>query len=833
MLDNVPAGTYCVTVSDITFCEYSTCIIIDDGSFCEVWISEDPAGSLTANNYGTAPYEYLWSNGSQTQSIWPNGVPGLYCVTVTDANQCSAASCYYYGTQPDSCFLYIIPIYTDSTTFALQAIGFSYTGNDPVSYLWNTGETTDTIYPQDPTFEYCVTMTTSDGCVQSACYHAANWCYAWVNAEYIDTNTAILTVYSDPIFGGQNAEYAWSHGDSGQVITITESGEYCVTATLSNLCEAEACIYIDFDSLSTACWTWVTQYPDSSGQWYAEAISWGYGNFSYEWSNGDTTSIVELDHPNEYLCVTATTSLGCVSEACVDTFFNICQAYVLIDYPTANSAVLTAYNYYPNQNAVYEWSNGETGNIITVYQEGTYCVTVTGGGCISETCIEVFFWNNSCVVWISEDSSSGAGVEYTANAWGTPPYSYLWSNGWTGQSQLIDFGIHELCVTVTDATGCIAEACNFGPDSCYVSLWYDPILQEINIATQTPLWYTTWSTGDSTWTLPITSPGTYCATVTDLNGCVSSACLTVDSLEGNSGSNIINGFVIADSIPQLHGIVYAYELSNNSGAYELVDSAQVINGNYYQFNPLPSGIYLVRAELAPNSPGYGEFMPTYHLSSDSWENAYPIELPNMWTVTTDIRMLSEDTTGGSGVIGGIVADPNQIIAGEGDDSRGEAGVPSVRVLLRDEYGQPLNYRVTLQDGSFRFTGLPFGTYRLRFDIPGISSPEIWVTLSPDSPEKLGVTLVIESTVDVEEPTAQEVDLYPNPATEEITIVMPGSHADFHVQIIDMQGRVVLAGSQRSENGIMHIEVGQYTPGLYHINLKGETKSYFGRFIKQE
>ena len=92
---------------------------------------------------------------------------------------------------------------------------------------------------------------------------------------------------------------------------------------------------------------------------------------------------------------------------------------------------------------------------------------------------------------------------------------------------------------------------------------------------------------------------------------------------------------------------------------------------------------------------------------------------------------------------------------------------------------------------------------------------------------------VEETVAVEEPDAIQVELYPNPAKESITINLPGDNAEYHIQVVDMQGRVVKAGSVESKNGIMLIEVGQYAPGLYHINLKGENSYYFGRFVKQE
>ena len=146
----------------------------------------------------------------------------------------------------------------------------------PVNEIIDVYKRQDIIYPQDPTQTYCVTMTDSDGCVSSGCYDSSNYCYAWVDLQYVDTATAVLTVYNDPIFnmpGGITPTYLWSNGATTSVLTVTESGEYCVTVTIDSFCVTESCTYVDFESLGNECSAWVFTYPDSSGQWYA-AVSY-------------------------------------------------------------------------------------------------------------------------------------------------------------------------------------------------------------------------------------------------------------------------------------------------------------------------------------------------------------------------------------------------------------------------------------------------------------------------------------------------------------------------------------------------------------------------------
>ncbi|HEY3385541.1 MAG TPA: T9SS type A sorting domain-containing protein [Saprospiraceae bacterium] len=836
LIDSVPAGTYCVTLTDAVGCSYTACAIVENINFCETWIYEQPGGALFAEGFGAYPLEFVWSTGDTGQVLYVNAA-GLYCVTMTDAEGCVSSSCYEYYYPVDSCYVYVNAFVTDSNQFSLTAI--PYTTASSWAFLWSTGETSETIYPTDPTQSYCVTMTDSEGCQSVGCYDVGNWCYAWINLQYIDTTTAILDIYTNPIFSvpGFDPTYLWSTGDTTQTLTVNESGTYCATVTIGTECITETCVYVDFDSLSNDCSVWVIQYPDSSGQWYAEAYSWGWGLFSYNWSNGDTNSVTLIENPAEQTCVTVTSTFGCESVACTDTFFLPCEAVISVNYISNSEAILTATVWNdPTQNATFTWNTGETGPVITVTEEGTYCVTTMAGGCVKTTCIDVYFWNvDPCGVWISEDHYQGSGILYIANAWGVGPFQYLWSNGATSDSVFVDFGIHDLCVTITDANGCVSSGCNYKADSCYVQLYYTDVpVPSIQIYSSDPIALVYWSTGDTLPWLEITEPGTYCATVTTIFGCENTACITVDTLIPSEGLNVISGYVFGDTLASLVGHVYAYLLNPNTGNdYDLIDSAQIGQYGFYSFPDLPDGVYLLKAQLAEGSPNDADYLPTYHLNSTTWEEATPHALPNWLPVTTDIYLKRTTGLNGSGVIGGLVTDPQHLFAGEDLESRGLNGLGHVEVILKDAQGEPLQYVWTLPDGSFRFPGLPWGTYRISFDIPGLTSPDIWVTISAETPERLNITLIVNGTVAVEEPVREEIKLYPNPASHEVNIPLTGSHAVVDVQVMDMQGKLVYAGSVKNTNSVITVDVASFAPGLYHINLSSAQGLFYGRFVKQD
>ncbi len=93
------ADTYNVIVTDGNNCPYSTTVVVTEPPQIMVTpIAIDAScfgasnGSVDANPSGGSPaYTFVWSNGDVTQTITGLGY-GLYTVTVTDANSCSASS---------------------------------------------------------------------------------------------------------------------------------------------------------------------------------------------------------------------------------------------------------------------------------------------------------------------------------------------------------------------------------------------------------------------------------------------------------------------------------------------------------------------------------------------------------------------------------------------------------------------------------------------------------------------------------------------------------------------------------------------------------------------
>jgi len=177
---NLPAGTYCVTVTDAASCQTFGCVTVNepDCSGFSVSVSgTNPSsvgnndGTATANVSGGAPnYSYLWSPGGQTVATLDGLPAGVYCVTVTDAVGCTAAACDTLSDPSCSGFSVSVAA-TDETAAGANDGTASATpagGASPVTYVWSNTSTGQNLANLPPGL-YCVTATDANGCDASAC----------------------------------------------------------------------------------------------------------------------------------------------------------------------------------------------------------------------------------------------------------------------------------------------------------------------------------------------------------------------------------------------------------------------------------------------------------------------------------------------------------------------------------------------------------------------------------------------------------------------------------------------------------------------------------------
>jgi hypothetical protein len=396
---------------------------------CDVSISADslPNGGvmvweLTANATGEAPFTYAWSTGETTSSIIVDPNNSGYCVTITDASGCVAEDCFYFNFPP-ACQAFISP----SPIGGLVAIAIG--GTSPYTYSWNTGETTETIFPSEAG-DYCVTITDAEGCEAEAC-------------EYYDPNPidSFCVVELIPVQGGYCLEalaygtppfaYSWNDGQTGQVACFNALGEYCVTVTDATGCTAEAC-YDNNQQDPCSVEILVETNPVGNEAWL-DAYAGGVPPFSYAWSTGETTQFINVTQDGTY-CVTITDALGCEASACATVVFPGCGVSVYQN----SLETLTASPYGGTAPYTYLWDTGETTQSISPANAGTYCVTIAdANGCTATGC-----------GWFDPNGQDSL-IVITGNVFLTNPAG---GNANTGLAYLIEYDANAGTLTAIDTT---------------------------------------------------------------------------------------------------------------------------------------------------------------------------------------------------------------------------------------------------------------------------------------------------------------------------------------------------------------------------------------------
>lgn len=272
--------------------------------------------------------------------------------------------------------------------------------------------------------------------------------------------------------------------------------------------------------------------------------SGGAAPYSYLWSTGDTTAIIDRLLAGDY-SVTVTDNVGDTVSAST----TLTQPTKLEVTLSADQCVLptpiTANPSGGTGSYTYKWTTGDDTQTITVNDPGTYCVTVTDENlCGRVACIDISANPPALDLNVNDVTCPGAedGVIMSSVEGGEGVISYAWSTGDT-TATLTGLAPGTYSLTITDEVGCTDEATATvtQPDDLVISLTgTDPTCAGDStgaIATQlsggTPPYAVSWNTGGTTSDLSNLPAGTYVLTVTDDNGCTA-----IDSITLSNQSNL-------------------------------------------------------------------------------------------------------------------------------------------------------------------------------------------------------------------------------------------------------------------------------------------------------
>ncbi len=571
ILGGLPAGNYLATVTDANGCSDTAGVLLPEPPLLaltsvttDLTCADATDGSASVQvSGGTGPYLVQWDAAAgQVAAPMVTGLPaGSFAVTVTDANGCQQSDTMTI-LSPDPIVLDLTgqdPLCANSTDgIASVSVGG---GTGTISYAWSSGSSAPVVQ-QLPAGTYAVTATDQSGCaaVDSVTLTAPTAMYIFMEAEAIScpgASDGAVVHYVE--YGQPPYTYSWSNGMSSIYITDLPAGNYCMTVTDANGCTASECSVVFYPGPTAQVSLVVTPagcHGGTEGAIDLTVTGGGLGNYSYSWSNGETTQDLSGLAAGNY-SVVVTYALGCQV-----------SASALITEPPPLELSLTAEAvscFGGNDGAVqptvsggsasyaYAWT-GPPGfvsdqAVLTEIPASWYILTVEDtDGCTITDSLEVTQPATALSVDIDPPDSicfqSATGTLTADATGGTFPYVFQWDNGVTG-SGLSGLPAGSYQVTVSDAEGCTAAATAVVPEqgpvhvvlsqvsaSCH-GLEDGSVTVEQVSAGNVPLPFSAltlnWSNGqENVATLTGLAGGTtYAVTVTDTRGCTGSDAILV------------------------------------------------------------------------------------------------------------------------------------------------------------------------------------------------------------------------------------------------------------------------------------------------------------------
>ena len=278
----------------------------------------------------------------------------------------------------------------------------------------------------------------------------------------------------------------------------------------------------------------------------------------------------------------------------------------------------------------------------------------------------------------------------------------------------------------------------------------------------------------------------------------------------------IYGYVgLGNNLAADYGIVHLMTMDTLWQDVVEIGTTVIDSMGFYSFPDIPMYnrcLYYVQAELTEGSEYFGQYLPTYHESALTWEEATPVVPMMNWPANIYMIPASQMETG-VGAISGIVSELG---------TRGYMN--DVEIVLMDQDKNPLAYLRSNEQGSFIFDGLAFGTYMIHAELMGIHTVQAEVTLSAGQPEAAVEVQVNGDQANVvfgvpeQKGVIEKVGgIYPNPVNNnakfDVTVSEPVnlgiSIFGQTGQLMDLRGISLNAGSHN-----ITLDTGKLPAGLY-------------------
>ncbi len=489
---NLAPGTYTLTVTDQQGCTavrtatitQPNALTVNVAGINPIRCNGDVNGSISFEVFGgTLPYTYTWtSNSTNVSTVTGPTATGLaagtYTLTVRDARNCQASRTVVLD-QPQGPLTitlnFITPVRCAGGSDGQVATTISG-GTQPYSISWIGNPSTEDGIVNVPAGTYTIRVTDANGCTAQQTYTVPEpsplnlSVTSFQNVSCPGGNDGAITVAAAGGNGGY--AFAWAPGSgSGSSRNNLTAGSYFITVRDQRNCVATVQQTLTQpDPITIVTLSSITQRNPScnggSDGLIDVTVFGGTPGYTYEWRRGATF---------------------------------ISSAQDLVNVP-AGSYTLT----------VRDSRNCTQQRVFQLVDPAPLTVTVTQ--VVNPTC-----------------NGDNNGSALLVPSGGNGPYTYLWSNGWTG-SRLTFAVAGTYTATVTDASGCTVPASVTLTQPAPVSA---SVLAQTNVLCRgqatgsfavagtggTPVYTYQWSNGATTANVSNLTAGIYSLTIIDSRGC--------------------------------------------------------------------------------------------------------------------------------------------------------------------------------------------------------------------------------------------------------------------------------------------------------------------------
>jgi len=629
---------------------------------------------------------------------------------------------------------------------------------------------------------------------------------------------------------------SWDFGDGtisneiNPVHTYGAFGTYSVQLTVGVLGTPNYSSVIQqitvWDSTTSGCQAAFTMVPDSLNTppftytFYNQSTGNNLSKWTWNFGDGTTQTIVFPQNPNytTHTYAQPGTYQVCLSVQNNDStcFDMTCQNLIVSTGFGCNAAFSFDFDSIGSPNTIrlwdlstsgtgiksWRWNFGDGTDTLIFYPNfqnishtyampGWYnvCLTIVSGDstCTDISCVLVGF-NSNCVANFTHSIPTYAGTpvlftDLSQGGGGAPIVAWNWNFGDGSTSNLQNpshsyqvAGAYTVCLTIHGADStCYDYFCQTiiiaGNQGCQANFSYSCSGPDFHtthfsdLSTGNPvMWF--WSFGDGTSSSeqnPIhtfANIGTYnvCLTITS-NNCTSTFCQNV-VIQDSTNFHQVYGQVFAGNFPVTTGLAMIFSLDTTNQFQPYVATSLLDSNGVYYFTMVPDGNYYILA-VPFDSNGY---LPTYYGNTINWE------LASLITLGTANNPYNINLVAADNMISGPGSTSGQINMGDVSNSM----LDKINMILMNSQGKAIGFANVSTSGTFNFPSLAFGTYYLHPEMPGVTSDNIMITLSPAQPHAdVIMTFNGKSILGIhdQESVVNSWVAFPNPVADHLTITI--------------------------------------------------------------